>query len=538
MTKLIPALCALLLLGMHPAAARAGTAAFSPEHDEAAFLRVYLHSLMVIDPDAPLYYDLGSAGRREALLSEIHHLASLPEAERLAPEDNERLARAERVLVPQLWRYLTAAGARDDKEGFRLYYEERKDEFAVRDWFRGARILVESGEGAGADAEELARRLDEPEADFLEVARAHYHSVGEDYDGMIGLVQRGQIHDSLFELFMEQDPAEPYFGPVPVEHGQLLGKVFAKGAEGYLPPEEVRDELIEDFVAWQVDVAGADAVSDAEARGLVERVDTADRTSPPEDSTAAYRFDGEERTYADVRRALPGVIGDTSSWEYFDAMRERAILEEVIRHGPAAERIRESSAYGILLAALGAYAAAAEPMRKELEAMQAGITGDVLRAYYDERKDEHYRPVDEIRLVHVRVSRNPDGLTGPLERREASREAWEKIQRIEREFATSEDPLAYDFGPWREQRGVRIRDASRWVSISSLEPRIAEMLWDDRTTRFSGFLINRLEYAFWYQIDRRRPLYPPFERIEDRVRRDFIEEQTRAIRAEHLGLAD
>ncbi len=513
---------------------KSAPAGFDPEHYRAEYLRVYLTALTIADPDAPRHYVLNTPEDEEELFAEINRLAARHDGSTLDNVDEGLRERVENYLLPEIWRIKEMTRAREAAEEFRQYYESRKTEFPVRDWVRGARILVEYGEGAEAEAEALARRLEEG-GGFRVVAREYYRSMGEDHDGSIGLVQRGQIRDPLFEIFMEQEVDEPFFGPVRSEHGFLLGKIDAKGEEGYLPWEEVADRLRGDFVASRLEEAERRVVEWVEEEGLLVREEVPGREGPPRGSTPAYRFDGELRTYADVQRALPGVFGDASSWRYFDALRERAITAEAVRAGPVAEAVRESEAWEVLYGAAMEYAAVTPAMKDALAEAAEAATEEVLREYYDERKNLHYRRTPEVRIVHVRVSRNPEGTTDPIERRDASRRAWETIQEIYRDFSRSDDPGGFSFEGYRDRREVRIRDASRWVSIDSLPPEIGRRLRENPDQRFSDFMISRIEYSFYYLVERRHPLYPPFEDIQERVRADFLEEHRQRVRAEYLG---
>lgn len=354
-------------------------------------LRVYLDSLSMISHDLLLLdYRLNTDVDRERILSDIERnkrLVEKPAFSELNPPD-ELVQKLDRFLIHRVHRLLKQQELRPTPEELQDYYQSHPEEFQVPESLEGARILIEYATDMQEQAAALQEILESSPLSFREIAADYYQSRGKSQDGYFGWVHRGSIREDLFELFIQANPEDKYFGPVETRHGLLFGKLY-QTRPGYLEPFEnvqsrlerilLKNKLQDDYTRFYE--------QEMEHFQVQYLYDADSPTVPPRDIPVLQTGD-RPWTYQEILDANPDVMGDVNSPEFFQAVARRTIEHELLYRSEEAQLTRESEEYHFLREAFIAQWKVYETIEEEYSKLQ--VNEEVLRDFYEKHKVERY----------------------------------------------------------------------------------------------------------------------------------------------------
>lgn len=524
--------CALVRPALTDAAPPPETVSLDQAHE---FHFIYLNSLMLIDPGLPEDYFLNDAENVRRIISDIDTQSSAVRnlgLKDIAGADDYDAQRFERFAIPEIFRYKVKYSIDASTPTLRRFLKNNPKHYPAVESVTGSGIFVEVGPDAAADSrlsvtlEDIAGRLRGGEP-FNIVAKDYYESAGVNSIGRFGRATRGQMDDARFDAFLNAEPGAPFFGPVKLPDGYLLGKLDEKMTSGsdlfdyysrWLPMDyrrEMAKQLIETFTGEQM-------------RRISPRVFAYDAASAMGDRQTAYEAGGTSVTFGEAGRRLPQYAGNKKEARFWDAIALKALNDDLILMSTATQEMRRTpefrffadahrNAYLVQLHAKKIMADAGEPDEQ------------ALRAYYEAHKKDSYSQAGLVRLLTVTLRRGAAAQTSsPADARLRQQADFAAMNKARETFLADQTTAALD-RLRASLPGLSYRVDKQPVAADTLG-RVFEMaVAGKQPGDISQVLVEPQAYHFVKVVSVEPQPPAPFEAVRDRVKSGLLETRHREI---------
>jgi hypothetical protein len=481
------------------------------------YRQLFLNSLMTIDAVAQeAYLSIEEPQFWRALEQTSAAVARLDAS---GGEGGYDLKRFERFAIPEVYRFKLKYDLKPTSAVLRRFMQNNAKRYPQQDFIAGSVIRVPAvAEDPALSATLQALLSGLRTENFNAVAREYYEGIGAVSAGLMGRVTRGMIPGEEFDAFLRAQLGAPFFGPVAVPGGYLIGKLDAKFSTAADPFEQVSSTVVADYRREWAKKLLEDFYT-SQTQRLQPRVHGFDAQSSAGTAQVAYEIGEHVVRFSETVQRLPHYLGDHKDPAFWNGMARHCLRDDLVLMSTATQEIVATPEYRYLVDAhRNAFLE-----HRHVEERLARLPTDeaTLRAWYDERTSTTYARSDLVRLLAVQIPRTPNPENVSFEALTRHRDEFSSAAELRRVFAarpgeSEASALA------RAHPGVSVSDDPAPRPADELG-RLAEMGIDGlRQGDVTPVLVAPGEYVFAWIMERQPRGSAPFDPA--RVERDMMHE--------------
>jgi len=474
------------------------------------------------------------------IADEYDGLDMIFDTEGISKLDFETSRTLDAYLVYEFWEeYIRKAYHPTEEELLEVLQSKNGSPFEIEsDWVECARILVRNdSDDAEAIAEHLYSRIKSGE-NFQDVARDYYRTVGLDYDGSLGLMEKDSgVRPQFFQHFWQRESVET-FGPIKDKNGWLIGKLIDKGKAGYRPVDQIENRLLNEYFAVLISEKRREILdqfySESKIGTFVDLESWPDDLLPPTPDTKLFKIDGETILWSDVKSLTPMIWGDESNPDFPPIITEKALFRAALNRSNIADQLRQSTHYQELRRILNVEARIVAQLDHEQSNLD--LSEEVLHEFYEQsQQQKHFEP-PQVKVLGAMVNRSMESRSMRA-RREADLKLWNGISEIYEHVKTFETP---EEAWWKEYAVMDeltvYQNANEWIPVDQIHYFLGPHALELEPGQDSGLLISDRNYGFLFLLARKNGDKIPFTDLEKQIENDYLMQWRENRRKELLSL--
>lgn len=538
-----PALILSIALCIWAAASAASAASFPPSDagDPAAaqqFRQMFWDSLLLISPAAQELQDKVTSSGMDGLRRAVD--AASRAVEKLAldkqPFGSAYPAKSfERFAIPAVFRYKLVYDMDASTEALQRFFDHNPTHYPRREFFKGWAILVPQSSDVPQSARssmvaEVEQRLRRGE-DFGYVAFTTYEKMGSVTNGYLGRIERGQIDNDEFEAFLNADSSRPFFGPVKLKQGILLGKLNSKLTSQTDPFQFYSQQVLADYRREWGKRKLADFYT-TETKLLNPQVLSFDASSSSPTHQVCYRIGGRTETFANAVSRLPQYIGNQKDPAFWSGMARHALEDDLILLSTAPQALLKAPEYAYWAKAHRDAYLVFKYVEEQLG--HADISPDALKRFYDRHTSDTYAQSDLVRLLTLEYPRTQNEDVASADLLRAHFDEITSATAMRNEFAVHATEEAARQMCSKTPR-LKFRTDSSVQPMDNLGRVLDIALQGKQQGHVTPVLVARDSYLFALVLERKERPPLRFEDVKDRVRTDLLEEMRNRLYSQIFG---